>query len=261
MTFNCQNTYILLSISTSIQKEADEQRIIKVYLKSSDKATHDWEETKKQLKEFNTEYYAGVLQRASKLVRKFKESYEMIKKVFVEKVKTENNSGIIMRLADTYSTPLAGYWHWTHDEVIDQMSADILIDEIKADDRLSNVKSDDNKCDTKEKLWDDFKSYHIRLPSGPTTIAQLIINGLSNELLEGYGIKRIDKYIFLQYKNRNLTNIFKDLKYMDYANILKQKEGVKYNVSQHICGKTHKGLMIPIDFDITKPAEDLRGFI
>jgi hypothetical protein len=84
-------------------------------------------------------------------------------------------------------------------------------------------------------------------------------NETSKEILEGYGIKLIErenkKHVFLHAKNKNLSKIFTELGYMDYKNILKRRNGTEKNQTQRITGRGCKGIMVPVEYE-PKPIKE-----
>lgn len=251
ITFFCLNTFILLSISSSIKRASDEQRILRVYLQSTENSLKLWPETKQIIRDnFTVEYYSGIMQRAAALVKKYLESFETFKKVFIQDMKTESNAEIISRLADTYSALICGYWHWTHDEGIDEFSASVLIDEIKKSGRISMEPED--KQTTNEDMWNQLLAQQINLRGSPRTIQQIIIDR-NDDVLASYGMKlKSDTEIFIRYNDKNLKKIFTEMGYSDYKNILKKRPGTQYNQLCWLLGKAQKGLVMPIDFELDK---------
>jgi hypothetical protein len=263
-SFSCNCTFILLSISASIEKAADEQRIVRVFLKQNETTQSQWPQVEKELiKNCTIEYFSGIMQRCARIAKNFNKSNEIIRESFIDKFKTVYNIENISRAADTYSVLLCGYWHWQHDDIIDSFNCEILLDKIKKSGRVNFLSMTEEKQTNSAYVLEQFYDYQITENGKKRTIRQLIYESnnhpeTENELA-AYGIHlkyKTSWCVFLVNNNRNLAKIFSEIGYSDYKNVLSGIEGVELQQAEKITGKTQRGVLIPLNFELeTKRGE------
>jgi AAA+ ATPase superfamily predicted ATPase len=112
-------------------------------------------------------------------------------------------------------------------------------------------------------VLEQFYDYQITENGKKRTIRQLIYESnnhpeTENELA-AYGIYlkyKTSWCVFLVNNNRNLAKIFSEIGYSDYKNVLSGIEGVVLQQAEKITGRTQRGVLIPLNFELETKREE-----
>ena len=226
--FSATSTFILLSISSSIKNQADEQRIIKIFLKQGNETVEGWNKKKKEIEGFCTEeFFSAAMQRAEKIAKNFIQSVENFSIHFVKSLKQEFNTDTIKRYSDTYAVPICGFYHWFNDEPMKQDDIDPYIHEIQNSGKLEALLNKSDYRSNAISVYDDFLNYKIKCQGGEFSIIQCVSDPFKHQFLLSNGIHVLNEKatnkncLFLINNNKNLFKIFSDIGFQDYKTVFK----------------------------------------
>ena len=260
--FKMMCTFILMSISDSLLKDADKCRFININLRHRQTTATEWSSLRSEIEEFFTEEQAArFCRRMIMRANDYTELFHRIRSFFSKYLGgSKDTNSTISRYADLYSGPMAAFFIMTHDSLDDVMDVDIahIIDSLKKRGKLTEmfVETSDSGGEMCDSMFQQFLDTQLKVqdPQDGRQVTQTIRQVLNNNndtsktCLHQYGIYWIDSENKIKLKNNNvyLLSIFKEFGFMNYKKMLRGIKGAELpQIPRWFGSEQMKGLEIP----------------
>jgi hypothetical protein len=274
VTFSIKSTFILLSISDSIMLEQDAERFIPISLKQSSSSAKEWADLEKDLKSFFTEemgakFCARMIENAWIFNNICDKSEQEFVKYFTKKY--EHVPKNLQRIAQLYATPMAAIFCMLTDDIksvedIVEYIEPLLISLDNAGKVGTFVETDDNEIeenagDMAVSVYNKFLDSQVRLTVDDRSVTYTIREFLDSDTLDEhkkplqqYGLYYIPKHKRIKFKMKNsyLVQLFSDIGYPNYSQILRNVPGAASGLSRAFGTEVLKGLELPYPVEISK---------